>query len=323
MKILKVFAIILTFSVFVIAAGAIYVNLALPNVGTPTNVLIQATDGRLARGKYLANHVSACMDCHSTRNWNLYSGPLQVNTLGEGGELFDENMGFPGKIYASNITPYALASWSDGEILKAVTTGQSKDGRALFPLMGYHRFGRMDQEDIYSIIVYIRSIKGIKKEIPATSLNFPVNLINKTMPMKSSFTSRPSESDTVRYGGYLVNAAGCVDCHSKTDKGNIVKGSEFGGGMEFKYPTGTLRSPNITPHKINGIGNWTEIAFVEKFKSFRDSTFHPAKVGLTHYNTPMPWTMFAGMTDNDLSAIYTYLHTLKANPNKVEIRTPY
>jgi len=44
-------------------------------------------------------------------------------------------MGFPGDFYTSNLTPVSLASWTDGEIFREITTGVSKDGHALFPMM--------------------------------------------------------------------------------------------------------------------------------------------------------------------------------------------
>lgn len=321
MKVIKVFALIVGTVVAAVVISGLYVNSALPDTGPTPEIQIPLTKDRVERGKYLANHVTACMDCHSTRDWTLFAGPMVEGTLGAGGELFDKKMGFPGTIYASNLTPHALGNWSDGELIKAITTGQSKDGRALFPVMAYPRFGQMDIEDIYSIIAYIRSLAPIAKDVPLSALNFPVNLINRTLPRKADFQSRPEPSDTVKYGAYLVNAAGCVDCHSKTDKGQIIKGSEFGGGMEFKFPSGTLRSPNITMHKTNGLGNWTKEAFVMRFKIYADTSYRPEKVGMTVRNTPMPWNMYAGMKVSDLEAIYAYLKTLKPSANSVVTRT--
>ncbi|WP_316809849.1 c-type cytochrome [Pedobacter heparinus] len=321
MKILKALGIILLFVIIAATAGGFYVNVALPDTGKPAVVKIEPTPERLERGHYLANHVAVCIDCHSSRDWGVFSGPLVAGTSGKGGELFDENMGFPGKIYARNITPHALGNWTDGEILRAITTGVNKDGKALFPLMAYNRFGKMDQEDVYSIIAYIRSLQPVKSEIPATELNFPVSLINNTLPKPADFQKIPAASDTLKYGAYLINVAGCVDCHSKMDKGNIVPGSEFGGGMEFKQPAGTIRSPNITMHPTNGLGNWTREMFVQRFKMYADSSFKPQHISRDELNSPMPWTMYAGMTQQDLSAIYTYLKSLKPLDNKVVVRT--
>ncbi|MCX8011462.1 MAG: cytochrome c, partial [Ignavibacteria bacterium] len=44
---------------------------------------------------------------------------------------------------------------------------------------------------------------------------------------------------------------------------------------------------------------------------------------MNEFNTVMPWTMYAGMTESDLSAIYEYLKTLKPVSNKVERFTYY
>lgn len=295
---------------FLIAAGLIYVKTALPNTGPAPELKIERTAARIERGKYLANHVTVCMDCHSTRDWSRHAGPLS-GEFGGGGEAFTQEMGFPGKFYAPNITPYTLAGWTDGEIFRAVTTGVNKDGKALFPVMGYHRFGQLDKEDIYSIIAYIRGLAPVKKDIPESEPDFPVNFIINTMPQEAAFTTRPAESDQVAYGKYLITATGCVDCHSQTEKGSVVPGTEFGGGMEFSSPNGIVRSPNITMHKENGIGNWTREAFVARFKAYTDSGYVAPKLAPGDLNTPMPWSMYGGMKEEDLAAIHAYLSTVK------------
>jgi mono/diheme cytochrome c family protein len=187
----------------------------------------------------------------------------------------------------------------------------------LFPLMGYHRFGQLDKEDIYAVIAYIRGLEPIKKDIPESEPDFPVNFLINTMPQEAAFTTRPSEADQVAYGKYLVTATGCVDCHSKTDKGAVIPGTEFGGGMEFAGPNGIVRSANITMHKQTGIGNWTKEAFVARFKAYVDSNYVSPKVAPGDVNTPMPWTMYSGMKEQDLAAIFTYLSTVKPIEHQV------
>ncbi|WP_310589233.1 c-type cytochrome [Dyadobacter fanqingshengii] len=316
MKAIKIIGKILS-ALFVVAiAGIIYAKTALPDTGPAPDIKIERTAARVARGEYLANHVTVCMDCHSTRDWSRYAGPLSGG-FGAGGEAFTQDMGFPGKFYAPNITPYTLAEWTDGEIFRAVTTGVNKEGKALFPVMAYHRFGQLDQEDIYSVIAYIRELPAIKKDIPESEPDFPVNILINTMPAKAAFTKRPSETDEVAYGKYLITATGCVDCHSKTEKGSVIAGTEFGGGMEFAGPNGIMRSPNITMHKQTGIGKWTKEAFVARFKAFVDSNYVSPKITPDAINTPMPWTMYAGMKEQDLNAIYAYLSTVKPIDNQV------
>ncbi len=316
MRILKVLMSIIALVLLLVLAGGTYVKFALPDVGEPPEMQIKSNAQRLERGKYLANHVTVCMDCHSTRDWSLYAGPMSQTGIGAGGEVFDQKMGFPGSFYAPNITPATLKNWTDGELFRAITTGVSKDGRALFPLMAAHRFGKMVKEDINSIITYIRSLQPIEKVIPLSEPDFPVNFLINTMPKKASFTVIPKETDVIQYGGYLVNAAGCVDCHSQMDKGSIVAGTEFGGGMEFKFPQGIVRSPNITNDMETGIGSWTKAAFVQRFQLYIAPNYQSPKVG-EGMNTPMPWIMYGGMKTSDLEAIYDYLKTVKTQKNQV------
>ena len=294
-----------------------YVKTMLPNVGDAPDLKVEITPEKVARGKYLANHVSVCMDCHSTRDWSIFSAPLVDGTLGKGGEVFDENLGFPGRFVAPNITPAGLKDWTDGEIFRAVTCGVNKDGKALFPIMPHPNFGRMDENDIHAIIAYIRSLTPIENKTEASVATFPMNFILNTIPKPAEFTKLPSPSDQVAYGKYLVNAASCNDCHTKKVKGKIA-GESFAGGFEFKFPDGSIvSSMNITPDPT-GIGTWDKETFISRFRVYSDSGYVPQKVKDGEFKTVMPWGMYAGMTNQDLEAIFAYLKTLKPANNTVE-----
>lgn len=316
MKAVKVIGFILLGLLVIVAAAGTYVKVALPDTGAAPQIKIERTAERIKRGDYLANHVAVCMDCHSTKDEHLYGAPV-VGGIGAGGEKFDQQMDLPGKFYASNITPYKLLSWTDGEIFRALTTGENKFGKAIFPLMPWGHIGQMDKEDVYSIIAYLRSIPAIKKDIPASEIDFPVNFIINTMPHKANLGSLPSENDTIKYGAYLVNAAACVDCHSKRYHGDIIPGTEFGGGMEFKQQGDVVHSANITPDKLTGIGSWSKDMFIQRFKSFEGKEKQAAKLNPGDPQIPMPWYMYAGMKANDLAAIYAYLRTVKPINNQV------
>jgi hypothetical protein len=304
--------------VLVLVGGAMgYVYFFLPNVGAAPEVKIERTTERLERGKYLAEHVALCVDCHSTRDWSQFSGPMTQESYGKGGEIFPPAFGFPGTFYAKNITPYGIGSWTDGEVLRAVTSGVSKDGSALFPLMPYPHYGVSDKEDVYSIIAYIRSLPAIKNDVPKSKPEFPVNILLHLSPAQPAFITRPAEADTLNYGKYLVTMASCMDCHSKEKRGEIIKGTEFGGGREFLLSSGTVRSANITFHST-GLKEWTKDQFIARFTGYADTAYRSPKLGPTDFNTPMPWTMYGGMKVSDLSAIYTYLRSLKPMENKVE-----
>lgn len=318
-KFWKVTKIALLVIVLSITALLCYVKFALPNVGPAEDIKVEATPERIERGRYLANSVTVCMDCHSTRDWNKFSGPLVPGTLGKGGEEFNQKFGFPGQFFAKNITPAGIGNWTDGEVLRAVTSGVTKDGNAIFPVMPHAAYGRMDKEDVLSIIAYLRSLPAIAHEVPASVPDFPMNFIINTIPKKAEFSKRPDPSDQLAYGAYLFNAAACGDCHTKQDKGQPIAGMELAGGFEFPLFTGGIvRSANITPDPETGIGTWTEQQFVDRFKVFADSSYVPPTIGKGEFNTVMPWMMYAQMTNEDLKAMYAYLKTVKPIKNQVQ-----
>ena len=295
-----------------------YVKLALPNVGPAPEFTIEKTPERVARGQYLANYVTICVDCHSERDWSRFSGPIVAGSFGKGGELFDQQFGFPGSFRARNITPSGISRYTDGELFRVITTGVTKEGRAMFPVMPYHNYGRMDEEDIKSIIAYIRSLPAITNEVPESKADFPMSVIINTIPQKASLTKKPAETDVVNYGKYLVNAAACQECHTQFEKGKLIEGTEFGGGREFPFPDGSkVRSANISPDPTTGIGSWSEEMFLNVFHSNSDSVALTRKASPGEFNTIMPWTMYGKMHTEDLKAIYAYLKTVKPISNKV------
>ncbi|MBN3034936.1 MAG: c-type cytochrome [Bacteroidales bacterium] len=301
-----------------------YLKFYLPNVGAAPDLMIEKTPERVERGKYLAHHVMMCMDCHSPRNWNKLSGPVDHGYFA-GGEAFGRNRGFPGEFIPGNLTPAGIGDWTDGELFRAVTSGVSRDGRALFPIMPYDNFSKLDREDIYAVIAYLRTLKSIEHDEPKSSADFPMNLLINTMPREALFSKRPSPDDTIDYGRYMTLAAGCNHCHTPMKKGRFIENMDFAGGMEFPLPTGGIvRSSNITPDPATGIGSWSADSFVRRFKSFHPDSIdkNSASIEPGGFNTEMPWTAYAGMTDGDMKAIHSYLLTLKPIRNKIIRFTP-
>ena len=72
--------------------------------------------------------------------------------------------------------------WSDGELFHAVTTGVSRDGRAMFPLMPYRTYGRVAEEDVRAILAYLRTLAPIANPVPTRTLDVPMNLIVQDDP---------------------------------------------------------------------------------------------------------------------------------------------
>ncbi len=317
-KVLRIILFLLIAIVLIIGGVVGYVSLMLPNVPVEESLKVEITPERVERGKYLANNVMGCMDCHAERDKSLYTMPVFEETRGLGGSLWSEAQGFPGEMYAVNITPYRLQEWSDGELFRAITAGVSRDGSALFPIMPYLMYGKLPKEDIYDVIAYLRTLEPERSEHPPRKMEFPLSLIVNLMP-KEGTHHIASSTDPVKRGEYIITQAVCFDCHTPMEGGRFVEGMDYAGGLEFQLETGgVIRAANITPDKKTGIGNWTKEAFVAKFKSFQDTLFVPHKIKSGQLNTEMPWTYYANMKEEEIGAIYEYLMSLEPISNKVE-----
>jgi hypothetical protein len=76
-------------------------------------------------------------------------------------------------------------------------------------------------------------------------------------------------------------------------------------------PGADVITPNITPDKTTGIGNWTDAQIIT---AMTDGVTPSG----THLSPPMPWPWFKNMTQSDLEAVVAYLRTIPAVDNKVE-----
>ncbi|MCB1137740.1 MAG: c-type cytochrome [Leptospiraceae bacterium] len=295
-----------------------YLYLALPYDDYPAFESDNSAES-VERGRYLANHVAVCVDCHSVRDWSHYSGPIVPGTEGRGGEVFDQKLGFPGRFIAKNITSAALKEWNDAELARAITSGVSRNGDPFFPVMPYPSYSRMTARDLSAIVAYLRTLAPVDHPVEASRPDFPMNLILRTIPSAHE-PMQYDASDPVQYGKYLVTIGGCADCHTPQEKGSRIEGMYLAGGFDFPLPDGSVvSSANITPDPETGIGNWDERTFVERFKSYSGPV---PEVATGEKNTYMPWTMYAGMEEDDLRAIYAYLKTVKPVSNSVNVFSP-
>ena len=83
-------------------------------VGPAPDLNVDTTTERVLRGEYLTKAVTGCFDCHSEHKWDNYAIPIVAGTEGKGGECAGEELGLPGTVCLSNITPYGLGDWTDG-----------------------------------------------------------------------------------------------------------------------------------------------------------------------------------------------------------------
>jgi hypothetical protein len=77
------------------------------------------------------------------------------------------------------------------------------------------------------------------------------------------------------------------------------------GGHSFKGPWGVVVSRNITPHREHGIGAWSDA----EIKAAITQGKRPDGTAL---KPPMPYAMYARMSEQDLDAVVAYLRTIPA-----------
>jgi mono/diheme cytochrome c family protein len=288
-----------------------------PRMRPLTSRKFQSTPERLARGEYLVLNVTDCMACHAEHDWTAHDAPILPNTLGAGQDM-SLLKGLPGKVSSPNITPdveTGAGNWSDDQLAVAIREGVSHDGRALFPFMPYLDFCHMSDEDLASVIVYLRSLPPVRKQQPTTQLIFPVNYLIRTLPEPlDAPVPEPDVSTPEKRGKYLIAIAGCTDCHTPQGAhGQPLAGMDFAGGFIFDGPWGRVASANLTPDQ-SGISYYDQTLFTEAIRT--------GFVGARKLNQIMAWHAYRGMTDEDIAAMFAYLKTLKPVRHHVDNTEP-
>lgn len=291
--------------------------LARPLSRPPLNVTASATPERLARGEYLAS-AAGCVDCHSERDFKRYSGPPK-SPLGAHGDCFDKGVGVPGVVCPPNITSdkaTGIGSWTDGEVLRAMREGVSRDGRPLFPLMPYEDLRLLSDEDALSIVAFLRTLPAASYKAPAPKLDFPLPIVIRFIPSPlEGPVMAPPKSDPMAYGKYLTTTRGCTFCHTTLDpQMKPIPGREWAGDNEFRGPWGVVRAANLSPHET-GLGDKTRENFIGLFRAFGNVE---GEVAAGEHNTVMPWAVYNKMTDEDLGIIYDYLKAQKPIDHSVD-----
>ena len=113
------------------------------------------------------------------------------------------------------------------------------------------------------------------------------------------YASQP-DPQAVRRGEYMAKVGDCIACH--TDTTNTVE-QVFAGGLPIATPFGTFYTPNITPDKATGIGDWSEADFIRAMRQgirADGSNAFPA----------FPYVYFNRMRESDLKDIWAYLRAL-------------
>jgi hypothetical protein len=92
--------------------------------------------------------------------------PVLVSKEGAGAVDFEEpNI----RIVAPNITSdpeTGIGNWSDDAIARAIREGIAAEGSALIPVMPYEHFRHLSDEDLASVVVFLRSLAPAHSDLP-------------------------------------------------------------------------------------------------------------------------------------------------------------
>jgi mono/diheme cytochrome c family protein len=245
------------------------------------DIKVAGTPDQVARGARLA---VLCPLCHSPSG----QAPLVGMDFSKGGPPV-------GTIFAPNLTPAGeIRNWSDGELIRAIREGVHKTGRALV-IMPSEVFHNLSDADVEAIVAYLRAQPAAGSESPPARLNVLAAALigagfastSAQQPITQPVVA-PPEGTSAEYGTYLVAILGCRLCHGENLAGRP------GGGP------GPPAGPNLTVL----LPKWSLDDFLKTFRTGVDPYNHTL-------TTSMPWKEISAFArDDDLKAIYAYLHGL-------------
>ncbi len=291
---------------------------------------IDAGAASVARGKYLAESVLSCGDCHTPRDTT--GAPIAAK-LFAGVECFIDShppaSDGMGCLHTANLTrdTSGLASFSDAEVSAMLTTGVKPDGSFLSPVMPYWIFHQLTPSDAAAIVAYLRTVPAVEHVIPQNEAPFD-HVLAAAMPVNDGeIPLATSGPQTGKSNGRYLAALACSGCHSPdvppaAPSGRTVDLSRvFQGGRDFKAAASRLPSPpypadiyslNLTPDPT-GLAGWVEADIVKVLHTGIDDEGKKLC-------PPMPFGPmggFAGVTDEDATDIAGYLLGLPAVANQI------
>lgn len=236
-------------------------------------------------GERIVRVRNGCPDCHG-------------KDLG-GARVVDDPV--VGKVYAPNLTPAGLGTWSDAEIAAAIRTGLRPDGKPLV-IMPAHEYQYLARDDLAALIAYLRSVPAVERSTSPVEVGplprllyalgkFPTLLPAETIDPSRGFDEKPHEAPTAAFGRYLASAS-CSGCH----------GSEFRGGPIPGAPPDWAAA---APIRLGADGRWNLDGFVRTMREGRSALDGHA------LRAPMPVSVFRKMNDVELAALWNFLSTLR------------
>ena len=123
-----------------------------------------------------------------------------------------------------------------------------------------------------------------------------------TMPATVPASALAPYAPNLANGERIFHAGGCAGCHATPKQEDKTR---LGGGLALKSPFGTFFTPNISPDRKDGIGDWSEANFVT-------AMWKGTAPNGSHYYPAFPYTSYQHMKLEDLRDLFAYLKTLPA-----------
>src|SRR6478736_6174370 len=109
-------------------------------------------------------------------------------------------------------------------------------------------------------------------------------------------------ADDIAIGRYQAVLGDCAGCHGK----------DLSGGVALETPFGRMMTPNITPDKETGIGNYNVQDFILAMR-------RGVAPGGKRLYPAMPYTYYAHMGERNVTALWNYLQTVKPVKKSVDV----
>ena len=273
----------LLLTLFVVLIGVGIIQGYSPRGNPVVERTVESTPERVARGEHIARVL--CSSCHS-----LVSGELPMS----GGKDVLAEVPFPlGVATPPNLTPGGrIDEWTDGELLRVIREGTYPNGH-LMTIMGSQAFRVFSQEDLDSIISYLRSQPAVESADEPKQVLTPLAMAMLTLgmlPVKPvpdpEAPAAVQRGPTAEYGGYIAGFADCALCH----------GDGLSGGTDPILPMG----PNLVTVK-----SWTAEQFIVTMRTGLSPTRGPLDPD------EMPWEAFGLLEDDELTALYEYIKSVR------------
>jgi mono/diheme cytochrome c family protein len=257
----------------------------------------------IERGKYLVEGILTCGNCHTPRG---PGGVLDTARRHAGGPQVWETAEY--RVHPSNITPdkeTGIGAWSTEQLKASIRDGRRPSGQQLSPQMPSAYYKIFTPADLDAVVAYVQSLPPVAHKVEP-----PVYKVKQMTVDVPPGAEKPlavaAMKDPVKRGFYLATVGHCMECHTPIVNGHRDFKNALGtGGERFEGPWGVSVSRNITAHKVNGIGAWTD----DEVK--RAITQGVRKDG-SKLRPPMGFAWYATMTQADLDAIVRYVRTIPA-----------